>query len=184
MAKRGNIIKKMTSWKIILFIQCIASILFLGIIYRLGILPMRYYCIVIAVAALLWLLSFSLMKPSKVSRKRAFGKFISILLSIILVFVSLRIAQGDSLLYSFTRSGEEVTRISLIVMDESPYESIDDLDNCVVETSLSLDKANMEDVIDLLKEANSTLYVQTITVNGSFNTLTLFEKSDTSLTIS
>lgn len=166
MAKRGNILKKITSWKMILFIQCIASVLFLGIIYRLGILPIRYFFIVIAIAALLWLLSFSLMKPAKTSRKRTFGKFISVLLSILLLFVSLRIAQGDSLLASFTKSGQEVTRISLIVMDESPYESIDDLDNGVVETSLSLDKANMEDAIDLLKESNATLDIQTITSIG------------------
>ena len=66
MAKRGNILKKITSWKMILFIQCIASVLFLGIIYRLGILPIRYFFIVIAIAALLWLLSFSLMKPANV----------------------------------------------------------------------------------------------------------------------
>lgn len=166
MAKSSGVIRKITSWKIVLLIQLIASIVFLGIVYRLGILPIRYFLIVVGVAILLWFISFVLTRPGKKKKKKIFGKFVSVLLSILLLFVSLRIAQGDSLLASFTSIGQEVTRISLVVMKDSPYESIDDLDYCTVETSLSLDKANMEEGIKVLEKANPLLDIEKITNIG------------------
>ena len=106
MSKANSIVKKIIDWKVILGIQVIASLALIGIIFKLGALPMQYAMIVIAIVVLLCLGTFFLMKPSKKKGtgkvRNIIGKLVSILLSVALLFGTLSIAQGTSVLDAIT----------------------------------------------------------------------------------
>lgn len=69
MAKKASntnsIIQKITSWKVIIAIQIIASLVLVALFFKLGALPMKYTLIIIAVVLLLCVGTFFLMKPSE-----------------------------------------------------------------------------------------------------------------------
>ena len=69
MAKKASntdsIIQKITSWKVIIAIQIIASLVLVALFFKLGALPMKYTFVIIAVVLLLCVGTFFLMKPSE-----------------------------------------------------------------------------------------------------------------------
>lgn len=167
MAKNSkeNIVSKIVSWKVILGIQLIASIILVALIFKLNALPMLYTMVVIGVVVLLALFSFALMKPSKKDGKgkvrNIIGKIISILLSVLLMVGSLYVAQGNSVLDSITGANEKTTRISLVVLKDSKYESVSDLKNKTIEANLD-DEDNvkyMNQAIEALNKEESTIKV-------------------------
>ena len=52
--KKKSVVTKFLSRRILLLIQLIISIVFLGYIYYLKMLPMKYYLILVGIIALLW----------------------------------------------------------------------------------------------------------------------------------
>lgn len=162
---KDNIVSKIVSWKVILGIQLVASIVLVALIFKLNALPMLYTMVVIGVVVLLALFSFALMKPSKKDGKgkirNIIGKIISILLSILLMVGSLYVAQGNSVLDSITGANEKTTRISLVVLKDSDYQSISDLKNKTIEANLD-DEDNvkyMNQAIEALNKEESTIKV-------------------------
>ena len=95
MAKKAkqSIISKVTSWKVVLGIQLIASLLLVVLIFKLNALPLLYTIGVIVIVLVLALFSFLLMKPSKKEGKgkirSIIGKIISILLSVLLMVATI-----------------------------------------------------------------------------------------------
>ena len=162
---KDNIVSKIVSWKVILGIQLVASIVLVALIFKLNALPMLYTMVVIGVVVLLALFLFALMKPSKKDGKgkirNIIGKIISILLSILLMVGSLYVAQGNSVLDSITGANEKTTRISLVVLKDSDYQSISDLKNKTIEANLD-DEDNvkyMNQAIEALNKEESTIKV-------------------------
>lgn len=162
---KDNIVSKIVSWKVILGIQLVASIVLVALIFKLNALPMLYTMVVIGVVVLLALFSFALMKPSKKDGKgkirNIIGKIISILLSVLLMIGSLYVAQGNSVLDSITGANEKTTRISLVVLKDSDYQSISDLKNKTIEANLD-DEDNvkyMNQAIEALNKEESTIKV-------------------------
>lgn len=162
---KDNIVSKIVSWKVILGIQLVASIVLVALIFKLNALPMLYTMVVIGVVVLLALFSFALMKPSKKDGKgkirNIIGKIISILLSILLMVGSLYVAQGNSVLDSITGANEKTTRISLVVLKDSDYQSISDLKNKTIEANLD-DEDNvkyMNQAIEALNKEESTIKI-------------------------
>lgn len=93
--KKRSFMSKLFSRRILLLIQFIVSIIFLGCIYILKMLPMKYYLILCGIIFLLWMLSSLLIKSGIKKKKREnkyarliFGKLLSLILSIALGFVS------------------------------------------------------------------------------------------------
>lgn len=162
---KDNIVSKIVSWKVILGIQLVASIVLVALVFKLNALPMLYTMVVIGVVALLALFSFALMKPSKKDGKgkirNIIGKIISILLSVLLMIGSLYVAQGNSVLDSITGANEKTTRISLVVLKDSDYQSVSDLKNKTIEANLD-DEDNvkyMNQAIEALNKEESTIKV-------------------------
>jgi len=161
MAKKNNIVAKITDWKIILGIQIFASLVLIGFIFKLGAIPMKYAIVIIMLTAILCLINFFLMKPSKEKGKKKkrniIGKIISLLLSIVLLLGSLYIAQGDSTIHTITGANEQTSRISVVVLKESGYETLDDLNGKIIETCTSEEPEVMEEAIAGLKKESSSL---------------------------
>ncbi|MFQ8707291.1 MAG: LCP family protein [Thomasclavelia sp.] len=161
MSKKENIIQKVTQWRDILAIQVIASLILIGLLFKLGALPMLYAIIVIILVALLNVGIFFLMKPSKNKKKgkvrTVIGKFVSILLSVLLLVGSLYIAQGNSLIDAITGANTETTRISVVVMEKSKYKELSDLKGETIEVNMSAETEKMEEAIKSLKNEESSI---------------------------
>ena len=161
MSKKENIIQKVTQWRVILGIQVIASLILIGLLFKLGALPMLYAIIVLVLVALLNVGTFFLMKPSKNKKKgmvrTVIGKFVSILLSVLLLVGSLYIAQGNSLIDAITGANTETTRISVVVMEKSKYKELSDLKGETIEVNMSAEAEKMEEAIKALKNEESSI---------------------------
>ncbi len=155
---KNTIIKKITDYKIIIAIQLIASCMFIGILLKLGALPLKYLLIIILLVLLLCIITFLLMKPSdKAKVRNIIGKIISLLLSIALLFASLKVAEGDSTLSKIAGASSQTTRISVIVLDESSYQELSDLKGETIEVNTSVDGDNMNKAIEAMKQEEPSI---------------------------
>lgn len=109
--KKKSVVTKFLSRRILLLIQLIISIVFLGYIYYLKMLPMKYYLILVGIIVLLWLfMSFFIKYGIKKKKKEnkygmlIFSKLLSLVLSISLIFVSVMAFKGNSFLSNITGS--------------------------------------------------------------------------------
>lgn len=166
MSKANSIVKKIIDWKVILGIQVIASLALIGIIFKLGALPMQYAMIVIAIVALLCVGTFFLMKPSKKKGtgkvRNIIGKLVSILLSVALLFGTLSIAQGTSVLDAITGANIQTQRYSVVVLKDSSYKQLSDLKNETVETVSSVDEENAQKAIEAMQKEESSIQTKDI----------------------
>ena len=166
MSKANSIVKKIIDWKVILGIQVIASLALIGIIFKLGALPMQYAMIVIAIVVLLCLGTFFLMKPSKKKGtgkvRNIIGKLVSILLSVALLFGTLSIAQGTSVLDAITGANIQTQRYSVVVLKDSSYKQLSDLKNETVETVSSVDEENAQKAIEAMQKEESSIQTKDI----------------------
>lgn len=161
MSKKTHIIQKITEWKVIIAIQAIASLLLIGFLFKLGALPMKYLIIIIALIVLLCVGTFFLMKPSQNKEKgkmrNLVGKVVSILLSVLLLVGTLYISQGDYVLNKITGANSQTTRISVVVMKDSSYQSLSDLKNETIEVNTSVDGDKMNEAIGALQKEESSI---------------------------
>lgn len=101
------------------------------------------------------------MKPSKNKKKgkvrTVIGKFVSILLSVLLLVDSLYIAQRNSLIDAITGANTETTRISVVVMEKSKYKELSDLKGETIEVNMSAETEKMEEAIKALKNEESSI---------------------------
>ena len=162
---KGSLVSKITSWQVILGIQAIASLLLIGLVFKLNALPLLYTMVLIGIVVLLALITFLLMKPSKIQGKgkirNIIGKVISLLLSVFLMVGSLYIAQGNSVIDAISGANTKTTRISLVVMADSDYQEVSDLKNETIEANLD-DEDNakyMNEAIEALNKEESTIQV-------------------------
>ena len=163
---KESFISKITSWKVILGIQVVASLLLIILVFKLNALPLLYTMVLIGIVVLLALISFLLMKPSKTTGKgkirNIIGKVISLLLSVFLMIGSLYIAQGNSVIDAISGANTKTTRISLVVMKDSNYKEVSDLKNQTIEANLD-DEDNakyMSKAIEALNKEESTIKVE------------------------
>ncbi|MEG0366394.1 MAG: LCP family protein [Coprobacillus sp.] len=166
MSKRNNLIHKIVDWKIILGIQTLSSLFLIFLIFRLGALPLRYALILIGIVALLCVGVFFLMKPSKIKTKgkvrTVIGKFISILISVILLFGSLYIAQGNSVLDAITGADKQTTRISVITLKDSNVGKLSDLKGKTIQTNSESETDKIANALTALKKEESTIKIEEV----------------------
>ena len=132
--KKRSFMSKLFSRRILLLIQFIVSIIFLGCIYILKMLPMKYYLILCGIIFLLWMLSSLLIKSGIKKKKREnkyarliFGKLLSLMLSIALGFVSVMAFKGNNFLSNITGSFTQTRVICMYVKKESAIKSLSDV---------------------------------------------------------
>ncbi|MCD7808881.1 MAG: LCP family protein [Erysipelotrichaceae bacterium] len=154
-----NIIRKITDWKVIFALQTIASLVLIALLFNLGILPMKYAIIAIAVLAIIDILVALLMKPSngKGKVRNVIGKVVSLLLSILLMIGSLYVAQGNSALDSISGTTTQTNRMVVVVLDESSYESLSDISGQTIEINNSDDSDHLATAIAALNEEDSSI---------------------------
>ncbi len=162
----NNLISKVTDFKIILGIQILASLILNAFLFKLGALPMKYALIIVVVTFLLCLMTFFLMKPSKKKNqgvtKNVIGKVVSILLSVFLLWGSLFVAQGDSVLGSITGANKQITRVSVVVLADSGYEDLSDIKGETVEIYTKDEPDLMSKALEALNKKESSIQTKEV----------------------
>lgn len=132
--KKRSFLNRLLSRKVLLLIQMIISIVFLAYVYILKMLPIKYYLILVAIIIVL-LFSTTLYMKSGWKKKKREGKYLRLivskitclLLSVLLAFVTVMIARGNNFINNITSSFTQTRVISVYVLKESEYSSLEDL---------------------------------------------------------
>jgi len=169
-------------WRIIFAIQVVASVVLFISVMKLGALPTLYLGIVAALLAVLCLLFAVWMKPSK-KRKRGkkqinkiVAKFISVLLSTVLLLGCLYIEKGMSVLDLIAGANKQITRYSLYVLADHEAEKLDDLEIDTFNLCQMNDiPTHVNEVLGALEEKAPSLDYQTVS-NYTELARTLYKK--------
>ncbi len=135
---------------IIVALQLISSVAFLYLVYRY--LPTTYLIVAIVVLALI-LIGLALMSNSKKgTKKQPIAKILSLLISICLFIASFYIYRTNAAIDSMTSVDYEIDTISVIVMDESSIETINDLEGVNLGVNPNVQADNIDNALVQLQE--------------------------------
>ncbi len=109
---------------VLVAIQAVASVVFMGTLFMLNMLPGRYLAVI---GAFLLLLCSAILVSQYYSRKKGIiGKVVSVLISICLIAGSYYIAKGNSTLNDITGSEYKLDRVVVAVKSDDAAETIND----------------------------------------------------------
>ena len=149
-------LKKLVDRKVMFALLVICSALLVGFIVKLNALPMLYTSILAGVLVLVDLALFLLMKPSKKEGSKhireRLTKIISLILSISMVLGALYIYKGQTALEQITGADSQVTRVSLFVLSDSEYETVEDLEGKTIGYNELVDAEKMEMAVAALEK--------------------------------
>lgn len=124
---------------ILSIIQLLTSILFVGLVFYLDIMPTQYTMLAIIILSLLFCVTFL----SQSSRKfRLFGTILAFILSIVLSLGSYYLLSTAGMLDAITGYTSKVDKISLIVLDDDTATETKDLEFYVFGVLENIDKTN------------------------------------------
>lgn len=130
--KIKSFIKTLTNWRVVVCIQLVTTILTLFILHRLNILPLRFFIIALVILLLLeGLMAFIVSRKNVIASQ--LGKVVSIILSILMIIVSINVEKSTSVLNQITNSDSQITRLNLIVMNDSGISKPEELANKDIE---------------------------------------------------
>ena len=130
--KIKSFIKTLTNWRVVVCIQLVTTILTLFILHRLNILPLRFFIIASVILLLLeGLMAFIVSRKNVIASQ--LGKVVSIILSILMIIVSINVEKSTSVLNQITNSDSQITRLNLIVMNDSGITKPEELSNKDIE---------------------------------------------------
>lgn len=138
-------------WQFIFAIEAIVSI-FLGVVvYRLGVLPMKYISVVMIGLLVMNLVSALLLWKTK-NKLNGFIKIVTLLTVIGLLVASKYVIEGGSFIGSITGANKDSHVISVIVEKDSPFKTLKDVQGEVFGANTKMDKENIDQSKGLLKK--------------------------------
>lgn len=148
-----NIVKKILSSKVFCGIQLIVTIIFLYFLLRFAVIPNKYLYGIIAGAVVLLLLTFFLQfKAEEKSVRSIISRILAVIISIALIFVSVELNRGTSFINSFSGMNYETDAISVIVLKNSDYEELEDLNGKILAMNEQEDQKNLTDALTDIRE--------------------------------
>ncbi len=139
--------------KTVAFLQVIASLLAAFFVLKLNVLTAKKSVYFLVTLTLLTVMMLALvLKTTENTRKNIISKIISALLSLVLLIGTIGVIQGDSLLKKVTGATVDTHLISVVVMEESPYESIEDVKDFVFGVNETMDADNISEAKKQLEQ--------------------------------
>lgn len=138
--------KRHLGGKILAIVQLILSIVFMGLIFKLDVLPMKYLIVASVVLLILALICFLLQ-----FRRHAHwvGKVISIIISIVMIFGSVYVGKTMHTLDSVTKvKTYQTDKIVIAVLKENPADSLADAKDYEFGITATLDRSKIDLAID------------------------------------
>lgn len=179
-----------------LILEGLASLLLMFLVLRLNALPKKYEAIVGAVLLLLFLLLGAVIFRVRKKSGRIITRIVNVLLIIVLFVGSFFVYKGDDVLRAISGANKKTYTMSLIVLDESSLEKIDDLSGRTVAINTAGDTENINiamealkndvadidfEVVESYKELVKALYegnVEAILVNEAYRSMLEVEDDD------
>lgn len=157
--------------KILTAIQAVITLIFIGFLFVLNMIPFKYFAIIAILLILLFLIAALLMymgDKNKKSKKGIVGKVISVLVSIALAVGLIYVSQGNSTLGNITGSNVQTHTYTLNVLSDSEFETINDLDGYKV----LINEATSDEYFEqILEEFKKTCPNAEIVTTSDFNDL-------------
>lgn len=141
----------------ILALQLIISIIIISFIFNLNILPVKFTIPIIVIILLLFalVLASQLIKKRN-SKRKLFGRVISLLLSCVMVFASTYVLKTHDLLSTISGANYETQSILVYVNADSQVETIEDLKNSTFAINSLSDRENTDYAVEKINEEISS----------------------------
>lgn len=145
---------------ILLVLQFVLSGFLIFITFK--ILPMKFWVLALILLVLLWLISLFTLKLLQLNTrvKRVVSRIFTVIICIVLALVSFVGYEGITTLSNITGGNKETHVVSTIVLKESGYEKINDLDGKTIGYVENIDKERTQKAIQAIQE-NEKVNAQT-----------------------
>lgn len=159
-----KIFKTLLSSKLFLGTQVIISLVFLCMLFNFAVLPDKYLYGIIAGIIVLCLITFFLQfKSSEKSIRSIISRILAVIVSIGLVILCIEMNRGTSFINSFSGINYETNALSVIVLKNSSYTKLEDLENKKIAMNEQEDQKNLTDALsdirNQLKNAEYKNYI-------------------------
>lgn len=165
--------KTLLSRRMLLILSLLAVILFSFVTFQLKMIPLKFF---IPMVICLFVVVYLLYKGEKDKKKEhplrvTLLKLMNIILSIVLIFVSLKVMKGNNMLAAITGGGEQTIEMNVVVLNNSSYKVLKDLEGkifggntTIADDALNINKAQaiIEDEIDEIDFYSYDTYDQLI----------------------
>ncbi len=141
--------KKHVVGRILAIIQGVLSLIFLGFVFALNVLPMKYVVLVAVLLLILWLFAFFSQFTKKM---HIVGKIEAILASIALIFGCYYMSVTHNFLGEATGSSVKVDNMVIAVMKDNPAQSLIDAVDYTFGIQTVLDAENTEKTLAQIEE--------------------------------
>ena len=148
-----NKISKLFNSKFLLCIQYIISVVFLIFLFYINILPWQYSVMIIGGMLLVNIVLYYINIKHNITFKVVTTIF-CILLMLAIIYMNKSIETLDKI----TEINDEINRVSLIVKKDSDYQSIQDLENKIIQINTKYNVASMGAAMNQLNELISCNY--------------------------
>lgn len=129
--------------KVIVLIFLLCSLVTLYAIYKFNAIPTKYLMIIVGVILLLFLIGALITMLTKPGKLKNFGKVYSLILSLFLLLGTRYLVTGNSFLGKLTGANKDTHVISVVVMKDSKYKSIEDVKELPIGANTRLDSKNI-----------------------------------------
>lgn len=147
-----KILGKILSSKVFLGIQVISSLIFLYMLFSFAVIPDMYMYGIIAVIIVLLLMAFLLQfKATETSMRSIISRILAVLVSIGLTIVCIEVNRGNSFINSFSGMDYETNALSVIVLKNSEYQNLNDLNDKAIAINEQEDQKNLTDALTDVK---------------------------------
>lgn len=187
--------KKLTFKNLIFVIYGIATLWMTFTVYKSGLFPFQYELVLYLILWILYTLLLLIFRLKKGGR--IFIETISILLSIILFLGAFYLSRGADTIANISGASKKTYTMSVVVMNDSSYERIEDLENQLIGINTNQDTDKQNATMEELKETlssnvrfsilndNTSLvnnlydgWVQAIVVNEAYRSILEVEKEN------
>ena len=136
---------------LLVFVQLIATVVFIGSLLKLGMLPDLYLAIIVAAVCVLLLMIAIIQLKAK--RKAIFSKIISIVFSAVLILLSFYLFKTESTVSSIsTTDNVKVDKIVVAVLKDDPAQTINDTADYVYGVQYLLKGEETKEAISVIEK--------------------------------
>ncbi|MDD2362904.1 MAG: LCP family protein [Oscillospiraceae bacterium] len=156
------------------FIQLSASLLLLGLIFNLNILPDKYLFVMIIVLSLAWVI---ILLTQIFTKLRAAGKIFSVIICVVIGFGCYYIITVNNMIDSISNKKTKVDDISIIVMKDDPAQSLNDAKDYKFGIQKTIDRDNDNKAIENFNERLNRK-INIVTYDGFYSQINALYNKD------
>ena len=137
-----------------LFLQALISVVFMGVVFLLDMLPLNYLALVAMVLFFLWCLAF--MSQALRKKRGRIGKVYSFLVICVLAYGAFHIMETNNMIARITSGGFKNDTIFVAVLADDPAETLEDAAGYKFGVQFAKDAQNMQTAVTDIQEQLGT----------------------------